>query len=254
MRFAYLVTEGPHDVEAIGRVLKLYGIKRVEKLEDLNPIWITLIPKTFPPDGNLLKRVPIPVFFQNEQYSIAVHAVGGITKLVKRLRLTLLNVIDKEENNDKPFSIGIFADADSREAIKCCDQISESLCEIESLPELKIPGEVKVLGNKRIGIHVFPNNKNIGTLDDALLECAEVVYPDLLKAVDSYIETIDEVYRKKWGISDQSKVRLGCIANVLRPGKSNQVSIQDNEWISEKTMQVSLVSELNKFINDLILN
>jgi ribosomal protein S12 methylthiotransferase accessory factor YcaO len=50
MRFSYLVVEGPHDVEAIGRILKKFGFVRVENIANLNELWIPMIPRQYPPD------------------------------------------------------------------------------------------------------------------------------------------------------------------------------------------------------------
>lgn len=36
MEYAYLVVEGPHDVEVVGKVLKSNGFKRVQQLSKLD--------------------------------------------------------------------------------------------------------------------------------------------------------------------------------------------------------------------------
>lgn len=64
MSHSYLVVEGPHDIEVIGRVLRNYGFVKIEQMSELDSFWYDLIPKSYPPGGNLLKRVPVPIFFQ----------------------------------------------------------------------------------------------------------------------------------------------------------------------------------------------
>ena len=42
---------------------------------------------------------------------------------------------------------------------------------------------------------------------------------------------------------------MGCITNVMKPGKANQVSIADNEWVSERTIEESeILRRLNQEI------
>jgi hypothetical protein len=250
MKYAYLVVEGPHDVEAIGRILKKHDFKRIENEGSLDDYWSPMIPRNFPIDGDLLRRVPVPTFFQKEGYSVAVHVAGGVNKIPKTLRLTLLNLNNSAEK-DNLSAIGIFLDADKTLAIECCKEICGKISDVPEFSRIKKPGKVEIM-DQRIGVFVFPNNNDDGTLENVLIECAEVVYPNLLSAASNYIRSIDLSFKQKWGQSDESKVIVGCIANVLRPGKSNQVSIQDNEWISQSTEHLSSVRKLNQFIIDLL--
>jgi len=91
--------------------------------------------------------------------------------------------------------------------------------------------------------YIFPDNKHQGTLEDLLLNCAEIEYTDLLSLSNDYIEEIGSTYKAKWSRSDDKKVLIGWITNVLKPGKSNQVSINDNNWISKRT--ISTLDSLN---------
>jgi hypothetical protein len=56
IQYAYLVIEGPHDVEFIGRFLKLKGFSRVRMMSDLDEFWQFLVPREFPYAGDLLRR------------------------------------------------------------------------------------------------------------------------------------------------------------------------------------------------------
>jgi hypothetical protein len=220
MKYAYLVVEGPHDVEVVGRVLKLSGFSRVEQIDRLNDFWLDIIPKNFPPEGNLLKRVSIPVFFQRDDFSIAIHSAGGISKIPKVLRITLLNILRKEDRYLS--SVGILIDADSVTAKLSCQTMIRSLGdEILPFSQIKHPGEI-ISGAPRMGIHVFPNNEDRGTLEDALIQCASVVYPTLLEGALNYVGSIGEQYRSQWGLTDEAKAVVGSISNILRPGKASQ--------------------------------
>jgi hypothetical protein len=250
MKYAYLVVEGPHDVEVAGRVLKPSGFSRVEQIDRLTDFWLDIIPKNFPPEGNLLKRVSIPVFFQRDDFSIAVHSAGGISKIPKVLRLTLLNILRKEDRLLN--AVGILMDADSNTAQISCQTMIRSLGdEILPFSQIKLPGEI-VSSAPRIGIHIFPNNEDRGTLEDALIKCAEVAYPNLLAGAYNYVSNIEDQYRKQWGLTDEAKAVVGSISNILRPGKANQVSIQDNDWISSITEDIEPVRAVRTFLKDLL--
>lgn len=48
---------------------------------------------------------------------------------------------------------------------------------------------------------------------------------------------------------DKNKAIVGCITNVMKPGKANQVSIADNDWVSERTIEESeILRRLNQEI------
>jgi len=66
VKYGYLVVEGPHDIEFVGRLLKeVHKLKRIVKIDKLNSYWTDspIIPKIFPPNGDLMKRMPVPAFF-----------------------------------------------------------------------------------------------------------------------------------------------------------------------------------------------
>ncbi|EGQ27034.1 hypothetical protein HMPREF9372_0956 [Sporosarcina newyorkensis 2681] len=105
---------------------------------------------------------------------------------------------------------------------------------------------------KKFGIFVFPNNEESGTLELLLLEGGELVYADLLVGARSYLEDVSEIHKRNWTVSDADKVLFGVAANVLKPGKANQVSIQDNQWISDQTIESTSQIRLLKFLEDIL--
>src|SRR5437899_2602972 len=48
MEHVYLVVEGPHDVEFIGRLGRPLGLRRIPMKDDVDPFWQKLIPSAFP--------------------------------------------------------------------------------------------------------------------------------------------------------------------------------------------------------------
>ena len=106
-RYGYLVVEGPHDIEFAARLLREYGLRRITYKRYLEPFWEAVIPKIFPINDNLLKRVPVPVFLENETHSIAIHGAQGITRLVEMLDETCAVL-----NHNQIASYGFILDAD----------------------------------------------------------------------------------------------------------------------------------------------
>ncbi|MCP4671558.1 MAG: hypothetical protein GY857_09650 [Desulfobacula sp.] len=64
------------------------------------------------------------------------------------------------------------------------------------------------------------------------------------------LKSKDRKYFKK--PSGKNKATIGCIGNILRPGKAIQVSIQDNDWISNETLAFEEIRHLDIFLTDLL--
>ncbi len=210
-------------------MLKRRGFKRIQKLDQLEEQWANIIPRKFPADDlDILKRVPVPVFFGIDQHTVAVHSAVGVEKIAKTYQVTSLNV-----NID---SVGFVVDADSnpsgrREALQT------------ALPKLFSGSSSQQ--SPRAEIYVLPDNSSSGTLEDLLIRCGDIVYPTLMKSARSFIEEIDTNDSSIFAVgeskelaspSGRGKAILGCVANVLRPGKSIQVSIQDNRWFRDDSV------------------
>ncbi len=100
---------------------------------------------------------------------------------------------------------------------------------------------------------LFPDNEREGNLENLLLETAQTAYPNLLKLAEEYISQASAYQKNLKKDAYAKKAVIGCIANVMKPGKANQVSIADDNWISEKTLNTCrmlgrLNSELQKMI------
>ena len=156
------------------------------------------------------------------------------------MTLTNLKIKDLKQID----GIALFCDSDSKIAK---DKRKGLIDLVNSKDDIFFNSTEKLVQIKKLNIkmdtYIFPDNKHQGTLEDLLLNCAEVEYTDLLSLSNDYIEEIGLTYKSKWSTSDDKKVLIGWITNVLKPGKSNQVSINDNNWISERT--ISTLDSLN---------
>lgn len=80
-------------------------------------------------------------------------------------------------------------------------------------------------------------------------DAASISYPELLELAEEYINDASKLQSTLKREQDRNKAKVGCIANVMKPGKANQVSIADNDWVSEKTLKSSqMLGRLNEEI------
>jgi hypothetical protein len=249
----YFVVEGPHDVEVIGRMLKRRGLARVNSFDALEEYWHPLVPRIFPFGGDLNRRVPVPVFFASGDSTVAVHSAGGVTSIgdVAQASLAALDT--------PPDALGVVLDADRQNPAAVWKRVVATLPVSSAGSQ---PGDIS--GNApRAGVFVFPDNQALGTVEDVLLDCAEQAYPTLLKGAKAFVDQISPAdatifinarerqdFAKPAG---KSKAIVGCIASVLRPGKAVQVSIQDNQWLQNKSaLALPAVVKLQEFVDALI--
>lgn len=107
----------------------------------------------------------------------------------------------------------------------------------------------------RLGVYILPNNSDQGVLDTLLCACGEVAYPVYMERAKSYISQFseEEVRQIGWKPFDKEKATVATIASILKPGKTNTVSIADNAWISTQTEQlVSSLQNLTIFLRKLL--
>ena len=117
----------------------------------------------------------------------------------------------------------------------------------------RFEGELGVLDH-RFPLHLFllPDNETQGTLETLLLAGAEQQYPDLLKSACDYIDTVRPNYSKNLKGFNDTKATVGVIANVLRPGRANQVSIGNDEWLTTNSLRdIPSHNKLSVFLESL---
>jgi hypothetical protein len=255
VRYCYIVAEGPQDIQFLICLLKFYHLKRVRLLSSLDQFWEKLIPKGYPVDDDLTKRVPVPSFVQNEQLSIALHSANGIKRIAQTIEESLVSI-----QSSQLFSVGIFLDADDSETPQ--ERFNKLITQLSALdlPNLLLPSQIDQVKNHspRCGIFIAPNNRDQGTLEDIFLECARINYPDLLERSQTYIDNIDINQLTKNDLKDSNKPAgkkkaiISSISSVLRPGKALQVSLQDNRWLDEQTLELESLKLIKNFLEQII--
>lgn len=250
MRRAYFVVEGPHDLEVVGRMMGFHGLRRVQQFEHLEEFWHRLVPRKFPHEGDLLRRVPMPVFFASARRSVAVHVAGSVELIPPVAKATWANL------DEAPEGLGVLLDADDKDVHQRWKTVSAGLPVSDIGPG---PGTVGA-GTPRAGVFVLPDNATSGTLEHLLLECASKAYPGLLASARAWIDPIQSTDRSIFVNADERrdfgkpsgkhKAIVSSIASVLRPGKSIQVSIQDNRWLSHPdALLLPNVQKLRAFVD-----
>jgi hypothetical protein len=226
----------------------------VQQEQKLDALWHPLIPRRFPPDGDLLKRVPVPAFFQNVNHSVAIHNAVGSYRLVPTVEETLRFPGFKSAEVS---SIGLFLDADWQTPVP--DTFARLKAQIQAvgLRSADEPGTVNHAA-PRTGVFIFPDNHNPGTLEDLLDDCAALVYRELREKAQQFtagaatIQHTEDDRREFDRPAGKMKVTMGCIANFLRPAKAIQTSIADNRWLREESLALPNIATLDTFLKDLI--
>lgn len=256
----FIAVEGQHDVEFKAGLLEAEGFQKVVLVEQFDERFCQrLINTSFPHEGDLHKRVPNPMFLKRGDDWIAVQAAGGGTVELIALARKALNAL-------RPFpgvlsSLAIIRDTNGSTPDQMFAELisaASSLQQIENYT-INLParqGEI-VAGNPRFGTYLLPDNINPGTLEDLLIACGEVVYPELLNGARHFVDSLDltKLDAKDRSLinkpSGKKKAVLACAANILKPGMSIATSIDQNRWLNDETRELPRVKALAEFLKNL---
>ena len=252
-KYGYLVVEGPQDVEFVYRLLRPFGLKRIQWEDRLDSYMWPLVPRSFPHGGDLQKRVPVPLFLQSPSHAIAVHSAVGDSRLVETFEESQIAI-----NFNLMTGVGIILDTDHE--IPAINRYNSIKAEMQAkgfvLPGA--PGEV-IAGPPRLGAYVLPDNHSVGNLEDLLIECAQAAYPNLLSSARSHVDAARNDATLEKGVGNNltktpiyNKALVGAIASVLRPGRAIQNSIQDNKWFRDGNLNIVRVKAVQDFLVNLL--
>lgn len=261
MRNFIFATEGAHDVSFIGTLLLRRGFSKIVDFNQLPVLWKPLFPQKFPWNGSIIERVArFPDVFQKEQLIIGLINSGGDSQLVPSLR----NALDILVPSNVEAAI-IFSDADCEPAEQRFQRLTEELNRLntqavnEKAPgyPISVPENLGVLksGTPSVAIFVFPDNNAAGTLEDILFECSLVSHPDLAKKAAEFIEGVNRDFeehhqslKKMRQGSNLKKSIMGSVANVLKPGSSLAVAVEQRGILPRREDVPKIASDIDVFV------
>ncbi len=245
-RYALIGVEGNHDQVFISKILcKLLDFSKWDEKSDLDRFWRKFIPNYPPRSGKLYVRLDMPSILHNDELSIAIYAGEGSNLIT--------NFQDKLSDIDisQLSAFGIVADADKSLPEQVVSEYFKGFKEY--FPEFPKQGGLVVGSCPKLGVYVLPNNLDSGVVDSLLCECGHIAYPEFMKRANTYIDVFTESEIKHWKPFDKEKATIASVVSILKPGKTNTVSISDNEWISrEVEQQLPKIKALTKFLKDLL--
>lgn len=251
LRHAVLVVEGPTDQAVVARALRLLGFESFAgQIRDLDTFWrqqVDIVPKYPPMSGNLYERLPMPSILSTGTYSIAVYSGGG-SRLVTQIEALF-------ENHDLHKALdafGVVADADKKPPADVATKYQKAFQGL--FPDFPGKAGEVLVGPPALGVFVLPDNVHQGVVEHLVLECGDLVYAEHVERARRYVGDFAEPQRKqsKWAPFDEQKAVVAAVASLLKPGKTNTVSLADNEWISHKTEHLPKLAELLRFLRQLV--
>ena len=279
MKYSFIATEGIQDVAFISKILKELGFVRERYIRILgNPLredadvkpdqqilvdefWLKLLPKpgSVGMYGDFTRGVQLPWFWNNEKMDIAVavQGLGGLPRFFDCLRDNF-NCISPTEL----FSIGIILDADSNKTPT--ETFNEFILDIKKkVPSVSnVPDTLGVIAgnNPKVGLFIFPNNVDMGTVEDLLLDCAAEVYPNVKKHIENFIDNESEWFRDLEGKENKElqkpagkqKLAVAGISSVMKPGRAVQNTIEDFRWLCNDTMEIDRIKQFVDFLKELL--
>jgi hypothetical protein len=248
MRYFLLIVEGAHDAAFFGLLLGQRQLSKVKVRSEVDPYWGKLIPTQFPsnPNGKLNHVVRYPDIYApetgNGDTSVAILVSDGDTKLVPEFRAAL-EILDISALQ----AAAIVSDADNMGVQARVDALLVDLNAANAnAAGDSVPGFPVALpashgfasGKPRIGIHVLPDNNQVGTLETILLDCAATSYPSYRQPAIDFVRGIDtsapanrpELVPLRRG-AGREKAAASVIGNVLFPTTSLAVAIERGSWL-----------------------
>lgn len=251
MRNYLIIVEGAHDISVIQKLLRINGVDKIVHSErELPPVWRRTIPDRYPFHGDRLERIsPIPSFVKNEEISVAIKNAGSDSEIMNVLVQTL-KLMDIREVLSLD-GIMLVCDADEKNANDKRKMMLDNMGKETDYIFHEDKMTMLFYGRKEVEVYtyIFPDNDGSGNLENLLIDTAKIVYPQLLDFAEEYVGKAATIQTTLMREQDKNKAIVGCITNVMKPGKANQVSIADNDWVSERTIEESeILRRLNQEI------
>jgi len=261
-----LLVEGRQDALFLSKIFQLHGFRYINNIDEAPDRWSIFINQQRKKEhlaklnanrpGLQLHELFEGVCLIDQGRSIVIQAVGGKRNKF-RDKLDAINV-QLEDGLASLNAIGLLPDADNNRdgAIQSSRQYLQAYGFNESVVQ------DSTHGTPTIGIFSLPNGQSQGGLEELLHECASVVYPNLLNGAKQYVNAI-VTQQDRYEAEDIHELRtpqgpakavVGCIASVLAPGATIQVSLANHRWVCETSIaaiNAPSVNALTTFLRQL---
>lgn len=260
-RNCYLLVEGQQDVAFIGRLFQEIGLHFVQSVDALPEIWQPLVDiglrqrdqafRARGHDGVPFWQLFKPSCLTSDSHSIVIERAAGNRAKFGRTLIGTGSLLDGGLGS--LHCVGLLPDADS-------DAHASFASAIQALRAANLPAPVKsgeiVDGTPRTGILVLPGGNAHGGLEELLLDCAKVIYPDLFIGAQTFVGSVaiaspiysPEDMREMGTPQGPKKAVVGSIASVLKPGSTVQLSIKRDRWISADSIAGGRVAAVFGFL------
>ncbi len=246
MKYVLLGVEGPHDQAAVGKLLKIAKFRLFNgKPKHLDSFWEKLVP-AYPP-SSLYGRFNMPSIYQSDVYSVAIYQGEG-----SNLTVNLQDILATHAPYYQDIAaFGIVVDADNTSPASKAQEFADTFRGF--FPNFPSTPGIVSAGTPRTGVYVLPDNVHQGTLDTLLVQCGDVVYPDLKSQAQAYLDHVDKRYTQHWRPFDSLKALVATMTSVLKPGATNTASIAQNAWIGPDSLaNIPELAALQRFLQDLL--
>lgn len=243
--FAIVVAEGIHDTRTIAKFLEFKGFHEELQFDSIPEAFSRTIPTSYPkhPHNVLSWIVSHPSFFYKNDQWVLVSNANGESNLAQNTR-DILQGLNKHIIEASLNAIAVISDADTKSVATKQQNITNAIVKIfQDNDEFDFdhlrPNKL-IAYSKPISFfqYAFPDNSNCGTLEKLLIDGAKREYSDLLARAAEYVEYAkgQPTYTSKLTNFNEDKATVGVIANILRPGKANQISIHDDAWFTPTSL------------------
>jgi hypothetical protein len=253
-RYSLIGVEGNHDQAFLAKILEnLLGFSNFKgEKSELNPnsLWLKRFIPNYPKKGNLYARLDMPSILNKDDCSVAIY-VGEGGNLIQNIKDKLADI----DYSTELAAFGIVADADKQAPSQVAETYHDGFKGLfPDFPIVLNPTGTVIQSSPKLGLYILPNNAKNGVLETILEACGKAVYPEYMERARTYISQFsqEDCKQLKWKPFDREKATIATIVSTLKPGKTNTVSIADNQWVSQQTAKLPEIQSLVTFLKELL--
>lgn len=258
-RFFVIIAEGIHDLAFLGRLLaKQFKASEIKLVEDLGPDFGKWLDCSWPKQGDISRAtVDAPSFWRRNDDTIILRSAEGIEKVRATLTTDLERIAIMPETGPTFAGVALVLDSDDSPEKRWGE-----VCQTLKALDLAVPTELGAVTNEapKVGAFAFPDGTSRGTLEDLLLPLGKHAYPQIHEHAVAFVEaaspSVEKLPREEKKLfkkpSGKKKATVAAIAALLKPSKAAHISVKDQAWISEKTLDHDALKPVIDFLAEFL--